>query len=332
MLDLEGTVLTEFESDLLQRSAVGGLILFARNYESPAQLEQLITSVREIRGDILIAVDQEGGRVQRFREGFLRLPALHTIGKVFAADKSAGLEKAKLCGWAMAAEVLHFGIDISFAPVLDLRTSTSKVIGDRAFSSNPDEVIELATSYIDGMRLAGMKCTGKHFPGHGTVEADSHDELPCDDRSREELLENDYRVFAELASSLDGLMPAHVKYPAIDSQCAGYSKIWVQEKIRDEMNFDGVVFSDDLSMAAAHSAGAAVDRARLAIEAGCDMILVCNDRQSAIEVADWIEQEEIPANNRIAQMRAEPAAEIANLYAEAKWQEAKEIVESLITA
>ena len=330
MLDLEGTELTEIEQDLLQRTSVGGLILFSRNYKTPSQLKQLIIAARECREDILIAVDQEGGRVQRFREGFLQLPTLNQIGKVFLEDKNDGLEKAGQCAWAMAAEVLHYGIDISFAPVLDLYNSTSRVIAERAFSAEASEVIELATAYIDGMNLAGMKASGKHFPGHGSVEADSHHELPIDDRSAQEILDNDYRVFAELASKLDGLMPAHVKYPAIDEQCAGYSRIWIQEKIRRELQFGGVVFSDDLSMAAAHTGGEVVDRAALAIEAGCDMILVCNDREAAIKVADWIEQENIPVNERISTMRAAPAGEIENLYAEPKWEAAKKVVESLI--
>ena len=330
MLDLEGTQLTKFEQDLLRHASVGGLILFSRNYKTPTQLKQLITSVRACRKDILIAVDQEGGRVQRFVQDFLQLPALNQIGKIFAENKNDGLEKARQCAWAMAAEVLHYGIDISFAPVLDLYTSTSRVIAERAFSAEAGEVIELATAYIDGMNLAGMKASGKHFPGHGTVVADSHHELPIDDRSAQEILDNDYRVFAELAPKVNALMLAHVQYPAIDEQCAGYSRVWIQEKIRQELQFDGVVFSDDLSMAAAHSGVTVVDRAALAIEAGCDMILICNDREAAIKVADWIELENIPVNERIITMRAAPADEIANLYAEPKWEAAKKAVESLI--
>ena len=329
MLDLEGASLSSFECDLLQRQSVGGLILFSRNYESPSQLKELISAVRECREDILIAVDQEGGRVQRFRDGFLDLPALRLIGDAVAKNEAQGLEIAKHCGWAMAAEVLHYGVDLSFAPVLDLHTTESRVIGDRAFAKDIDLLVLTATAYIDGMHEAGMKATGKHFPGHGTVEADSHFELPCDDRSAEELFSKDYRVFAELAHKLDGLMPAHVKYPAVDENCAGYSKIWIQEKIRQELQFDGVVFSDDLSMAAAHDAGSAVDRAALAISAGCDMILVCNDRAAALEVADWIESEGIEENSRISSMGKVPADEISNLYEEPKWLAAKEGVESL---
>ncbi len=331
MLDIEGTELSTADKDVLQRNSVGGLILFSRNYETPTQLKDLINSVREIREDILIAVDQEGGRVQRFREGFLKLPALKLIGDACHADEAEGKEQARLCAWAMAAEILYYGIDLSFAPVLDLHTEQSRVIGDRSFGSDPGFVIAVATAYIDGMNDAGMKATGKHFPGHGTVAADSHEELPCDERSAEEILQNDYRVFAELANRLHGIMPAHVKYPALDANPAGYSSFWIREKIRRELQFDGVVFSDDLSMNAAHSAGNAVNRASLAINAGCDMILVCNDRESALGVAEWIEREGIPESERIGRMRAEPATEIANLYSSSKWGEAKTIVNLLST-
>ena len=329
MLDLEGTSISSFEYDLLQRRSVGGLILFSRNYESPLQLKELIAAVRECRKELLIAVDQEGGRVQRFREGFLKLPALQLIGEAVAENKKSGLEVAKQCGWAMAAEVLHYGLDLSFAPVLDLLTTKSQVIGDRAFANNADALVLTASSYIDGMNAAGMKATGKHFPGHGTVEADSHIELPCDDRTSEELLNNDYRVFAELAPKLGALMPAHVRYPAVDENCAGYSTLWIQEKIRDELKFEGVVFSDDLSMTAAHGAGDAADRAALALNAGCDMILVCNDRAAALNVADWIEFSGIEGHSRISGMRSEPAAEISDLYNEPKWHAAKDMVASL---
>ncbi|MFL2850823.1 MAG: beta-N-acetylhexosaminidase [Pseudohongiellaceae bacterium] len=329
MLDLEGTSISSFEYDLLQRRSVGGLILFSRNYESPLQLKELIAAVRECRKELLIAVDQEGGRVQRFREGFLKLPALQLIGEAVAENKKRGLEVAKQCGWAMAAEVLHYGLDLSFAPVLDLLTTKSQVIGDRAFANNADALVLTASSYIDGMNAAGMKATGKHFPGHGTVEADSHIELPCDDRTSEELLNNDYRVFAELAPKLGALMPAHVRYPAVDENCAGYSTLWIQEKIRDELKFEGVVFSDDLSMTAAHGAGDAADRAALALNAGCDMILVCNDRAAALNVADWIEFSGIEGHSRISGMRSEPAAEISDLYNEPKWHAAKDMVASL---
>ena len=328
MLDIEGIKIDQAEKELLQRSAVGGIILFSRNYESPSQLKDLVSCIRELRPGILIAVDQEGGRVQRFRNGFLTLPALKLIGDDFIANNNS--EIVRLSAWAMAAEVLHYGIDLSFAPVLDLQSSESRVIGNRAFSNNAQSVIKIAAAYIEGMNNAGMKAIGKHFPGHGTVKADSHMELPCDERKAEEILANDYLVFAELASKLNGIMPAHVKYLALDESPAGYSKFWIQKKLRDELCFEGVVFSDDLSMVAAKSAGSASNRAALALEAGCDMLLICNDRSAAIEVADWIERESVPQNGRIAGMRAEPAKEIANLYESAKWQKAKAIVNSLM--
>ena len=331
MLDLAGSEVSAEEREMLQRPVVGGLILFSRNYQSPHQLRELIADIRQCRADILIAVDQEGGRVQRFREGFLELPPLHALGQLYRRDKPRGLLAAKHCAWAMAAEVLHFGIDISFAPVLDLYNPAAQVIGERAFAADVHDVIALATAYIDGMREAGMAVTGKHYPGHGTVIADSHLQLPKDERGAGEILENDYRVFAACIDALDGIMPAHVVYPAIDDCPAGYSTVWIQDKLRRELGFDGVVFSDDLSMVAAHSAGKAEQRAALALEAGCDMVLVCNDRAAALAVCDWVERQAPGGPAGITRMRATPAAEIENLYHETKWVQARAAVESLRT-
>ena len=329
MLDLEGPHVTVAERAILQRSAVGGLILFSRNYESPGQLRELISEVRTLRPEILIAVDQEGGRVQRFREGFLALPPLHAIGKCYRQGAAQARQLAHSCGWAMAAEVMHYGIDFSFAPVLDLYTTDCEAIGDRAFAGDPDTVVELAGSYIAGMREAGMAATGKHYPGHGTVAADSHLELPRDERSAEQILESDYRVFAACIQWLTAIMPAHVVYPAVDQQGAGYSKVWLQQKLRGELDFDGVIFSDDLSMAAAASAGGVAQRAAKALAAGCDMVLVCNDREAALRVCDWVDKENIPGSRRLQRMRAQPAVEVENLYRQEKWTQAVAAVQSL---
>ncbi|MCH7815022.1 MAG: beta-N-acetylhexosaminidase [Proteobacteria bacterium] len=329
MLDLEGLVLTALEQELLQRPSVGGLILFSRNFTSPAQLEDLIAAVRDRTRGLLIAVDQEGGRVQRFREGFLELPALHTIGLLAAHDLEHARLVAKQCGWAMAAEILHYGIDFSFAPVLDLYHADSRAIKERAFSASVELVIELARAYIAGMHEAGMAATGKHFPGHGTVSADSHVELPTDDRSAEELLGTDFKTFAACIDTLDAIMPAHVLYPAVDSVGAGYSRIWLQTKLRDELGFAGVVFSDDLTMASARSAGSVVNRAEMALAAGCDMILVCNDRAGAVSVADWLDQADHPGNTALNCMRGAAAADISNLYAETRWAEVQDLIKSI---
>lgn len=328
MVDIEGVSLNSSEIAFLQRRSIGGLILFSRNYESPEQLRDLIGSLRTLRKDLLIAVDQEGGRVQRFRDKFLSLPSLGEIGKVYEESTDKGIKFATLCGWAMAAELLYYGIDLSFAPVLDLQNVDSRVIGDRAFSANPTAVINLAKAYIQGMNSAGMRACGKHYPGHGTVEADSHTELPVDGRSAESILSNDFRIFAELKEYLDGVMPAHVIYPAIDDHSAGYSEVWIKDKLRQGLKFEGVVFSDDLSMEAAKKISSSKERAKMALNAGCDMILVCNDRVSALEISDWLESKSYCQSDRITRMRSVPTEGIKNLFKQRKWISAVETINS----
>lgn len=329
MLDVEGLSLSAKERELLQRQSVGGVILFSRNYSTPAQLKELVDSIRDCKQALLIAVDQEGGRVQRFREHFLKLPPLHEIGLIYEADPLRGLHIARMCAWAMAAEILHYGLDFSFAPVLDLYSSESRVIKERAFAASVEQVSLLGSAYIDGMHEAGMSATGKHFPGHGTVVADSHVELPTDNRAIEEIRALDFKAFENCIGKLDAIMPAHVIYPAVDNVCAGFSEIWIQSILREELKFDGVVFSDDLSMNAAHSFGSVEQRAELALAAGCDMILVCNDQKSAIKTADYLESNNTPGSARLNRMRAKPAAEIANLYQQDKWLEASELVAAI---
>jgi beta-N-acetylhexosaminidase len=329
MLDLEGPTLTAFEQELLQRPVVGGLILFSRNYVEVNQLRDLMAAIREVRPDILIAVDQEGGRVQRLREGFAALPSLHAIARYADRHAADHATIAATCGWAMAAEVLHYGIDFSFAPVLDLYDPLSPVIRERAFAAEPARVAELARAYIKGMHRAGMAATGKHFPGHGLVRADSHVELPTDNRSLAELRANDMVPFVACRDVLDAVMPAHVLYPQVDAHCAGFSRVWIQDQLRRELDFNGVVFSDDLSMVAAHGAGSATARAEKALTAGCDMVLVCNDRACALTVADWLETRPEASNTRLPAMRARPAAEIANLYSQTAWQEAKTLLAAI---
>ena len=329
MLDLDGVTLTALERELLQRSAVGGLILFGRNFASTDQLKDLIAAVRECNEELLIAVDQEGGRVQRFREGFLELPALHCIGLLYQTDPQQAKTVANQCGWAMAAEILQYDIDISFAPVLDLYNANSTAIKERSFAESVETVSELAHSYIEGMHEAGMAATGKHYPGHGTVSTDSHVELPTDNRSYEEIMQTDYRVFANCTDVLDAIMLAHVIYPAVDSVSAGYSSVWLQKKLRTELGFNGIVFSDDLTMTAAHSVGSPENRVQTALEAGCDMVLVCNDRSSALRVMDWLDASDYPANPRLNCMKGRASAEIADLYTTNRWAEASALVKSL---
>lgn len=327
MVDIDGISLNSGEKALLQRQSVGGLILFSRNYKSPEQLKELVASVRKVNKDLIIAVDQEGGRVQRFRDSFLGLPSLGQIGSIYENNLQEGIHFATQCGWAMSSELLYYGIDLSFAPVLDLQNS-SQVIGDRSFSPKPTSVINLAKAYIEGMNAAGMRACGKHYPGHGTVEADSHTELPIDDRLAESILSNDFQVFAQVIDHLDGIMPAHIIYPAIDKYAAGYSRVWIKDKLRTELNFEGVVFSDDLSMEAAKKVGSPKQRAEMALNAGCDMILVCNDRVSALEISDWLESKSYCRNDRLARMRSTPAKEIKDLFKERKWISAAETINS----
>jgi len=322
MLDLESTVLSSDERLLLQSPAVGGVILFSRNFQSSAQLRDLVAEIRAANPDLLLAVDQEGGRVQRFRDGFTRLPALSRLTDAYEQNPEAGATLVHQAAWVMAAELLACGLDLSFAPVLDLYRPDSEVIADRAFAAEPETVVKLGQLYIEGMHDAGMCATGKHFPGHGSVIADSHVELPVDERPAEQILGRDYRVFAELVEVLDAVMPAHVSYPALDSQCAGFSRFWLQEKLRQELEFTGVIFSDDLAMSAALVAGSSIERAQAALAAGCDMVLVCNDRQAAVAVLEWLEREQVPGSQRIAALRALPAADYSNLRDNDYWLEA----------
>lgn len=307
MLDLAGTILSPQEAKILQNPQVGGVILFARNIETPVQVCALVAQIRAASDNILLAVDQEGGRVQRFRDGFTRLPPMQVLGDLVAKDPDSGLTTARDIGWLMAAEVLACGLDISFAPVLDVDRDTSSIIGDRAFSDQPDAVIELAQAFIGGMHQAGMAATGKHFPGHGGIVADSHLEAPVDHRSWEQLAAKDLKPFAHLAKTVDGIMPAHITFPSVDPNSVGFSEFWLQKVLRQQLGFEGVIFSDDLSMKGADVAGGYVDKAALALAAGCDMILVCNCPEGALEVLDYMQSNHVDGSDRIAAMRATKA-------------------------
>ena len=302
MLDLAGTALAEDEVELLQNPQVGGVILFARNVESRQQVEALVAQIRAVAPHLLIAVDQEGGRVQRFRDDFSPLPAMQKLGDLTARDREAGLALCRDSGWLMASEGIACGLDISFAPVLDVDRDTSSIIGDRAFSDQPQRVIDTAAAFIEGMNEAGMAATGKHFPGHGGIFADSHLEAPLDQRDWQQLWEHDLRPFVALCPVLGGIMPAHITFPAIDPDSVGFSNFWLREILRDKLGFNGVIFSDDLTMKGADVAGGYQRKAELALQAGCDMILVCNDRSGALEVLDYMTAEKISGSERIAAM------------------------------
>lgn len=284
MMDLQGTVLHTDEIELLQHPAVGGVIFFTRNYENREQLVRLVKQVREaVQKPLLLAVDHEGGRVQRFRSGFSAIPAMADIRELAQQTEFTPLELAKELGWLMAAEVLACDIDISFAPVLD-RNGISEVIGNRAFSETSAEIIELAGAFIEGMQDAGMKCTGKHYPGHGSVQADSHIAIPVDERSEVEISEDEkpFKILIQ-QGRVDAIMPAHVIYPQLDEKPAGFSSFWLN-RLRQQLGFNGVIFSDDLAMKGAEPMGSYPERAKAALQAGCDMVLLCNDRVGVLEL------------------------------------------------
>jgi len=316
MLDVGGTWLTAEDRQILRHPEVGGLIIFARNIESPRQVRELMASIRAVRPDLLLAVDQEGGRVQRLRQGFLRLPAMRAI-----ADNPNAERLAEQCGWLMATEVLAVGLDLSFAPVLDLDHQRSAVVGSRAFEGDPERAVTLAGAFIRGMHAAGMAATGKHFPGHGWAEVDSHVGIPEDERTLEQIRAVDLVPFQRLAGELDALMPAHVIYPRVDPNPAGFSRRWLQDILRGELGFDGVIFSDDLSMAGAHVVGDAANRIEAALNAGCDMGLVCNDRASAELALSALQRLKVTAPQRLQRMRAKawPGTEYKQLP---RWQQA----------
>lgn len=302
MLDIEGTSLSDQDIELLSHPQVGGMILFSRNIVSPKQVRQLTDHMREIRPDLLIAVDQEGGRVQRLKHGFTPIPAMGKLGELYQTDAQHALKLAEQSGFLMATEVLAVGIDFSFAPVLDVN-DVSDVIGDRSFSTQLDDIPHLARAFMQGMHDAGMATTGKHFPGHGSVQADSHIAEAIDHRSYNDIFENDMQVFVELMSDLDALMPAHVIYPQVDRHPAGFSHYWIQDILRGHLGFDGVLFSDDLTMQAACVVGGADARIQAALKAGCDMGLVCNQRDAAILALHAIEDLPLPNQERLERMR-----------------------------
>ena len=290
MLDLAGFDLTAEERERLVQPAAGGVILFARNFESPRQLKELTGAIRATRAGLLIAVDHEGGRVQRFQQGFTRIPTMRSLGERFEQDPARAQTFAEQIGYVIAVELRFHGIDFSFAPVLDVDFGASSVIGDRAFSDEPAAIAALAGAFVAGLSAGGVAGVGKHFPGHGYARGDSHSEIPVDERPLAEIEAADLAPYRELiARGLAGVMPAHVLYPAVDSQPAGFSSVWLKDILRERLGFGGLIFSDDLSMEGASVAGGMKERARAALEAGCDMVLLCNRPEEADGLLESLE-------------------------------------------
>lgn len=325
MIDIEGLALDAQERELLRHPLVGGVILFARNYTDPAQVTELVAAIHALREPrLLVAVDQEGGRVQRFRHGFVELPALGLLGEFYDREPEQALALIGDCAWLMASELRAVGVDFSFAPVLDLRTPHSAVIGDRAFHADPHVVARLAQAYVGSLHGAGMVAIGKHFPGHGYVAGDSHVELPVDERDLQDIELSDLLPFRALVrAGIEGIMFAHVLYPRVDTTPAGYSARWVRDVLRGDLAFQGAVFSDDLGMAGAAIGGSWPERAERAMAAGCDVLLVCNQRQAVIEIIDAL-----GAAARFPQIQARlmrlhgrgPVRGLSAVQAEARWQ------------
>jgi beta-N-acetylhexosaminidase len=335
MIDLAGSELTPEERELLRHPLVGGVILFARNYLNPEQLTALVQAVHAVRTPpLIVAVDQEGGRVQRFREGFSPVPSARRIGHEFDLDARAALALARAVGWLMAAELRAHGVDISFAPCVDLDYGVSEVIGERSFHASADAVAQLAGAWMHGMREAGMAATAKHFPGHGAVVADSHLSLPIDRRPLVDLTRDLAPYRRLIANGLPAVMVAHILFPAVDPDPSSLSGLWIRDVLRGELRFQGVVFADDLSMKGAAAYGDIVTRARQALAAGCDMLPVCNHRPSVIELLDQLDCEPQPASSlRLVRLHGRAGAPShAALKARPEWAHARELLARMSAA
>jgi beta-N-acetylhexosaminidase len=329
MIDLTGTSVTAEERELLHHPLVGGVILFTRNYADPDQLTELVAAIHAERTPpLIVGVDHEGGRVQRFRPGFSRLPPARRIGHEFDLDTRSGLDLARRMGWLMAAELRSHGVDISFAPCVDLDYGVSEIIGDRAFHARADAVGQLAVAYMHGMRDAGMAATAKHFPAHGAVVADSHLTLPVDRRELEDLSDDLAPYRRLIANGLPSVMVAHVLFPAVDPVPASLSARWIRDVLRGQMRFQGVVFADDLSMGGAAAAfGDVVTRAQQALAAGCDMLPVCNNRASVVELLDKLDVEPEPTSRlRLVRLHGRDGVSRRELTGLPEWTRSQELL------
>ncbi|WP_308367572.1 MULTISPECIES: beta-N-acetylhexosaminidase [unclassified Microbulbifer] len=322
MIDIEGQELTAEDRRLLRHPLVGGLIFFARNFRDRVQIEALVADIRSERSELLLAVDQEGGRVQRFKGEFTVLPSMQALAA------RADAKRLEDVGWLLASELLAVGLDFSFAPVLDADDHHCRIVGDRSFCADPARLAARVRPFMRGMHEAGMATTGKHFPGHGHVLEDSHEELPEDERSLQEVMASDALPFIECigAGELDAIMPAHIRFVQVDSQPVGFSRYWLQQVLRGQLGFDGVIFSDDLSMEGAGAAGGYGARIRAALDAGCDMGVVCNNRAGALEILEALDgfSPVRESSDRLQRMRGRPAIKSwAELEASERWQKTR---------
>ena len=326
MISIDGTTLSTSDKDLIRNRHVGGIILFTRNFHSQPQIEELCSEIKNIKNNIIIAVDQEGGRVQRFNGEYTQLPSMQVLGDYCISNNDYSF--AADVGWLMSLELIASGVDISFAPVLDVDRNTSSIIGNRSFSNKPQNVVDIASHFIQGMSEAGMKATGKHFPGHGGIKEDSHIAEPIDIRSHNELMDTDLKPFIELKDKLSAVMTAHITYPDIDNVCVSFSKIWLKNVLQNNISFNGVIFSDDLTMKGAGNTSMD-ERAIKALNAGCDMVLVCNDYKGANSVINRFEKEDIDLNSRIGMMQKTKTCNWDDLADNPRVIETKQIIKTL---
>jgi beta-N-acetylhexosaminidase len=328
VIDVVGLALSDDDRKRLVHPAAGGAIFFSRNFQSPEQLRVLTEEVERLREPALpICVDHEGGRVQRFREGFTPIPPMRQLGRLWDRDREAGRTAARAAAYVIGAELAAHGVDFSFAPVLDLDYGSSSVIGDRALHFDPTAVGALGASIVQGFADAGMASVGKHFPGHGFAEADSHVDVPRDARGMKELLKKDLLPFdAVIKAGVAAIMPAHVIYSEIDPEPAGYSKYWLQQVLRGQLGFDGLIFSDDLSMEGASTAGGIPERARAALTAGCDMVLLCNDPEGQEKLLESLGDAALARPDRLEKMRKKGGRDLRKSVA---YREAQETLQKL---
>jgi beta-N-acetylhexosaminidase len=326
MISIDGMTLSSSDKDLIGNRHVGGIILFTRNFHSQPQILELCSEIKNIKNNIIIAVDQEGGRVQRFNGEYTQLPSMQVLGNYCISNNNYSF--ASDVGWLMSLELIASGVDISFAPVLDVDRNTSSIIGNRSFSNKPQNVVEIASHFIQGMNDAGMQATGKHFPGHGGIKEDSHIAEPIDTRSHDDLIDNDLKPFIELKDKLSAVMTAHITYPDIDNVCVSFSEIWLKNILQNNIGFNGVIFSDDLTMKGAGNKSMD-EKAIEALNAGCDMVLVCNDYKGANLVINCFEKEDIDLNSRIGMMQKTKTFNWNDLSDTPRVIETKKIIKTL---